>query len=64
MKQCCVCWTEAKGKQRHNRDKGFWICPRCASQEKEMLSEEQMKSYYGIEWVNYELTELIENKMI
>lgn len=64
MKQCCVCWAKAKGKQWHNRDDGFWICQRCARQEKEMLSEEQMKSYYGIEWVNYELTELIENQMI
>lgn len=64
MKKCCVCWAEAKGKQRHNRDNGFWICKRCAREEKEMLSEEQMISYYGIEWVNFELTEAIENWMI
>lgn len=64
MKQCCICWAEAKGKQRHNRDNWFWICKRCAKEEKEKLSEQEMISHYGIEWVNFELTELIENWMI
>jgi hypothetical protein len=51
--KCCVCGSKAKGKQRHNRDKGFWICSKCAKEEQQELSEEEMLSNYGVEWVNF-----------
>lgn len=53
MLQCCICGAEAKGKQRHNRDKGYGICERCVAEEETKLTKDEMKSYYGEEGIHY-----------
>lgn len=63
MKICAVCWWEARGKQRHNRDQWYSICPRCAKDELKTLPPEEMKSLYGVEWVNYIMFPTDEDKI-
>lgn len=52
---CCVCGNEAIGRQWHNRDTGYGICPKCAEYVKTKQTPEENQSYYGIEGIHYNI---------
>jgi hypothetical protein len=53
---CCICGEYAGRHEQHwNRDTGWGICPRCATEQVNNISVEEMKSLFGVEGVNYSL---------
>lgn len=51
---CCCCGCGTKGRQWHNRDKGYGLCPKCADWLKDgRETPEQMLEYYGREGEHY-----------
>lgn len=52
---CCCCGNGCKGKQWHNRDTGFGLCPRCARWLKDDrgMSAEEMLDLYGKPGIHY-----------
>jgi predicted amidophosphoribosyltransferase len=56
---CSSCGERTTGKQWHNRDTGYGLCPKCVKTIKARsdYSDEQMKSDYGVEGINYNVKE-------
>ncbi len=50
---CCCCGLKFKGRQWHNRDTGYGLCNKCATEFKNTEHADTMKSHYGIEGVHY-----------
>lgn len=50
---CYCCGASTHGRQWHNRDTGFGLCPQCAEFVGERETAEEMKSCYGLEGYNY-----------
>ena len=51
---CCVCGAYTKGRQWHNRDTGYGICPDCITWlESRDTDPAEMKSLYGINGTHY-----------
>ena len=62
---CCCCGAETRGRQWHNRDTGFGLCPRCADWIStrrpfggEPCSEAEMERLYGRRGEHYDVREL------
>lgn len=52
---CCVCGTSAGRWEQHwNRDTGWGICQRCATEQARHESPESMERLYGKPGINYE----------
>lgn len=51
--ECCVCGSEARGRQWYNRDKGYGICTKCVEWASKRESPEEMQEYYGTPNVHY-----------
>lgn len=52
---CCCCGAATRGRQWWNRDTGFGICDRCATEQAEHEEPERMRSLYGEAGVHYRL---------
>lgn len=58
---CCCCGEATRGRQWWNRDTGYGICPKCIEwlrkpterTGKPRESEEQIRDYYGVEGVHF-----------
>lgn len=50
---CCCCGGLTRGKQWHNRDKGYGLCSKCAKWLKTRETPEEMTENYGVEGINY-----------
>ena len=50
---CCCCGGGCKGRQWHNRDTGYGLCPKCATWIAERESPEYMQECYGMPNVHY-----------
>jgi hypothetical protein len=50
---CCCCYGPAQGRQWHNRDTGFGLCPKCAAWIATKESPAQMLQSYGKPGYNY-----------
>ena len=51
---CCCCGESTKGRQWHNRDRGYGLCPACAVEIKGRGETDWfMASMYGIEGTHY-----------
>jgi len=55
--KCCCCGQLAKGRQWHNRDKGYGLCNRCAEVISKNTSCEDMQSCYGKQGIHYLIEE-------
>jgi hypothetical protein len=55
--RCCVCGESTTGRQWHNRDTGYGVCPKCAEWVKtsgrEPIIGDLHVSYYGYPGVHY-----------
>ncbi len=54
---CCCCGVYTKGRQWHNRDNGYGICPVCAGEQIIEEGAETMQSYYGRKGYHYDIIE-------
>ena len=53
-KTCACCGQHTKGRQWHNRDTGYGICPACIKwQRGRHVSEAEIRDLYGIEGINF-----------
>jgi len=58
---CCCCFSHTHGRQWHNRDTGFGLCPRCATWIQTRKSHEgppdaaEMERLYGKPGIHYDL---------
>lgn len=51
---CCCCGNYHRGRQWHNRDDEYGICPGCATDEVTRgTPPERMKELYGFEGIHY-----------
>ena len=52
---CCCCGEQAgKWQQWWNRDTGYGVCPKCVAWIRSRgESEEEIRSNYGVEGINY-----------
>lgn len=50
---CSCCSSVTYGRQWHNRDDGYGVCPKCVEWMAERESAEAMKRNYGIRGVHY-----------
>lgn len=55
---CCCCSASTRGRQWHNRDTGFGLCPKCARWIATRETPEAMQENYGTPEVNYFTKEL------
>jgi hypothetical protein len=63
--ECCCCGELTRGRQWWNRDTGYGICgkciqwlrtPRTSGRNDPRESEEQIRDYYGIEGVHFNVS--------
>ena len=55
---CCVCGSEARGRQWHNRDTGFGLCPSCGDFIiKRNRPDEDATAMAGVRGVHWDITE-------
>ena len=50
---CSCCGQLTKGRQWHNRDTGYGLCPDCAAIIAPKETPEQMERSYGVKGVHY-----------
>jgi hypothetical protein len=50
---CACCGAETKGRQWHNRDKGYGVCSDCIETMKRRETPEHLLECYGYEGVHY-----------
>lgn len=50
---CCVCGNGHRGRQWHNRDDDYGICPDCASEQTKIETPERMQDLYGYKGIHY-----------
>lgn len=53
---CCCCGAETPGRQWHNRDTGFSICPRCSQGEKARNQDKSILDLYGKEGYHFNVS--------
>ena len=53
---CCCCGARTLGRQWHNRDTGYGICPKCVKWIAVKWPNEDLRSLYGVEGVHYNVT--------
>lgn len=51
--ECCCCGGGHLGRQWHNRDTDYGICPQCATEQAAHTPPERMRELYGIEGVHF-----------
>ncbi|MFP3637562.1 hypothetical protein [Paraburkholderia sp. SIMBA_054] len=54
---CCCCSGEAFGRQWWNRDTGYGLGKCCIDFASRGVSEEEMKSSYGVRGIHYDVPE-------
>jgi hypothetical protein len=54
---CCCCGESTRGRQWHNRDTGFGLCPACADWIAKSTTPEDMRSCYGERGIHYDIKE-------
>tara|TARA_R110002020_G_scaffold337578_3_gene553014 strand:+ start:176 stop:364 length:189 start_codon:yes stop_codon:yes gene_type:complete len=52
---CCCCSGDTKGKQWHNRDKGYGLCPTCADWIMKKETPEEMGRNYGKRGIHWDI---------
>lgn len=67
---CSCCGESTKGRQWHNRDIGYGLCKRCAEviptnprfhdRHEYPTVADQMKSYYGLPGIYYNIIEVTQ----
>ena len=50
---CSSCGAALRGRQWHNRDVGFGLCPSCVAWIKTRESKQEMLQNYGVEGMHY-----------
>jgi hypothetical protein len=53
---CCCCGEVTRGRQWHNRDTGYGLCPKCADWiiGRDNMSPEEFTSCYGVRGVHFD----------
>ena len=49
---CCCCGKSTRGRQWHNRDKGYGLCLKCHDWISTKETKEEMDSCYGVKGVH------------
>jgi hypothetical protein len=59
---CSCCGARTRGRQWHNRDIGYGLCPTCADwiQQRGMTVGEEFTRCYGTRGVHFDVTEATE----
>lgn len=52
---CACCGSETRGRQWHNRDKGYGLCPDCIEFVSKNETPEAVESMYGKRGTHYDL---------
>lgn len=55
--RCCCCGAITRGRQWHNRDTGYGLCPDCIDFCHRNTTDDEFRSNYGDRGVHYDIKE-------